>query len=127
MRSVGMRKIKEAKLGGQPPLQEIGRPRTTSSFVQVWTLPQCAQVNFCAFTLAVGQSFSFTVRPVSVNFDVEGQRTSKLLRPVPTFGFGRRGGSKRNRVAIIKLKSINDPRLGGIVGRHLHLYTISNR
>jgi len=53
-----------------------------------------------AFTLAVGQSFSFMVRPVSVSFDVEGQRTSKLLRPVPIFGFGRLGGSNRNRVAI---------------------------
>src|SRR5256885_15064827 len=109
MRSVGMRKIKEAKLGGQPPLQETGRPRTTSSFVQVWTLPQCAQVNFCAFTLAVGQSFSFMVRPVSVSLDVEGQRTSKLLRPVPIFGFGRRGGSKRNRVAIIRVGKQSAP------------------
>ena len=65
------------------------------------------------------------VRPVSVSLDVEGQRTSKLLRPVPIFGFGRRGGSNRNRVAI-KLESINDPRLGGIVRRHLHLYSISD-
>src|SRR5436305_13612475 len=27
-------------------LQEIGRPRMTSCLVQLWTLPQCTQVNF---------------------------------------------------------------------------------
>src|SRR6266480_2014213 len=75
----------------------------TSFFVQVWTLPQWAQVNFCVFTLAVGQRFSSIVLPVSVSFDVEGQRTSKLLMLGPTFIFGRRGGSKRNLVAIIKV------------------------
>jgi hypothetical protein len=85
----------------------------TSSFVQVWILPQCAQVNFCVFTLAVGQRFSSIVLPVSVSFDVEGQRTSKLLMLGPGFGFGRRGGSKKNRVAISK--PINDARLGGVV------------
>jgi hypothetical protein len=40
------------------------------------------------------------VLPVSVSFDVEGQRTSKLLRVGPTFGLGRRGGSNKNLVAI---------------------------
>jgi hypothetical protein len=58
-------------------------------------LPQCAQVNFCVFTLAACQRFSSIVRPVSVNFDVEGQRTSKLFRLAPALGFGRLcGGSK---------------------------------
>jgi hypothetical protein len=38
------------------------------------------------------------VLPVSTSFDVEGQRTSKLL--TPTFGFERRGGSKKNLVVI---------------------------
>ena len=54
---------------------------------QEWTAPQCAQVNFCVFTLAVGQRFSSIVRPVSVNREVDGQRTSKLLIPAPTFAF----------------------------------------
>ncbi len=41
------------------------------------------------------------------------------------FAFGRRrGGSKKNRVAISE--PINDARLGGIVGRHLHLYSITD-
>lgn len=38
------------------------------------------------------------VLPVSTSFDVEGQRTSKLL--TPTFGLERRGGSKKNLVVI---------------------------
>jgi hypothetical protein len=50
--------------------------------------------------LAVDQSFSSIVCPVSVSFDVEGQRTSKLLRVGPAFGLGRRGGSNKNLVAI---------------------------
>jgi hypothetical protein len=50
--------------------------------------------------LAVAQRFSSIVLPVSVSFDVEGQRTSKLLMMGPTFGFGRRGGSNKNLVAI---------------------------
>src|ERR1700719_3693122 len=33
---------------------------------------------------------------------------------------------KESRCHIKKLKSINNPRLGGIVGRHLHLYSISD-
>ena len=74
--------------------QEVGRARITSCLVQVWTRPQCAQVNFCAFTLAALQRFSSIVLPVSVSFDVEGQRTSKLLMLAPTFDFARRGGSK---------------------------------
>lgn len=77
-----------------------GRPRTTSSFVQLWTEPQCAQVNFCFFIFAVGQRFSSTVWPVSVSLDVDGHRTSKLFQFAPGLFFGRRGGSKRNRVAI---------------------------
>jgi hypothetical protein len=40
----------------------------------------------------------------------------------PAFGFSRRGGSKRNRVAI--LESVNDASFGGVVGRHLHLYPV---
>ena len=66
-------------------------------------VPQCAQVNFSVFSLTVDQRFSSIVLPVSVSFDVEGQRTSKLLRLGPTFGFGRRGGSNKNLVAIIKV------------------------
>jgi len=52
--------------------------------------------------LAVAQRFSSIVFPVSVSFDVEGQRTNKLLMLEPTFGFGRRGGSNKNLVAIVK-------------------------
>jgi hypothetical protein len=59
-----------------------------SALVQLWTPPQWAQANFSGFTFAVGQRASSIVRPVSVSFDVEGQRTSKLFRP--TFGFDRR-------------------------------------
>src|SRR2546430_5618460 len=92
----------------------IGLPKTTSAFVQLWTEPQWAQFNFCFLTFAAGQRFSSIVFPVSVNFEVDGQRTSKLFRFKVVFGLIRRGGSNRNRVAII-LESINDPRLGGIV------------
>jgi hypothetical protein len=60
-------------------------------------------VNFCVFNVTVGQRFSSIVLPVSVSFDVEGQRTSKLLMLGPAFGFGRRGASKKNLVAIIKV------------------------
>jgi hypothetical protein len=53
------------------------------------------QVNFCGFIFAAGQRFCSIVRPVSVSFEVEGQRTSKLFKSAPAFGFGRRrGGSK---------------------------------
>jgi hypothetical protein len=96
----------------------------TSCLVQLWTLPQCAQVNLCVFILAVRQRFSSIVLPVSVSFDVDGQRTSKLLMLGPILGFGRRGGSKRNRVAMSE--SVNDARLGGVVGRHLHSHSITN-
>jgi hypothetical protein len=75
-------------------LQETGLPRITSSLVQLWTAPQCAQVNFCRTIFAAGQRFCSIVRPVSVSFEVEGQRTSKLFRSAPAFAFGRRGGSK---------------------------------
>ena len=81
-------------------------------------------MNFCVFILAVGQRFSSIVRPVSVSFDVEGQRTSKLLMLGPVFGFGRRGGSKRNRVAMSE--SINDASFARVVWRHLHSYSITN-
>jgi hypothetical protein len=81
-------------------------------------------VNFCAFILAVCQRFSSIVRPVSVSFDVDGQRTSKLLMLGPVFGFGRRGGSKRNRVAMSE--SINDATFARVVWRHLHSYSITN-
>jgi len=87
-------------------------------------LPQCAQVNFCAFTLAACQRFSSIVRPVSVNFDVEGQRTSRLLMLGPAFGFGRRGGSNKNLLGISE--SINDASFGGIVRRHLHFNPVAN-
>jgi hypothetical protein len=82
-------------------------------------------VNLCVFTLAVGQRFSSIVLPVSVSFDVEGQRTSKLLMFRPIFLFGRRGGSNKNLVAMSE--SINDARPGGVVGRHLHFYSITDR
>src|SRR6202011_741666 len=72
IRSVGMRKIKGRKLGKPSPVHEIGRPSTTSAFVQVWTEPQCAQVSFCPFILAAGQSFSSMVRPVSVSLEGGG-------------------------------------------------------
>jgi len=75
--------------------------------------------------LAVCQRVASTVLPVSVSFEVEGQRTSKLLMLGPAFDFGRRGGSKKNRLAISE--PINDARLGCIVGRHLHFYSITNR
>ena len=82
-------------------------------------------MNFCVFTLAVAQRSSSIVLPVSVSFEVDGQRTSKLLILRPGFVFGRRGGSNKNRVAMSE--SVNDPRLGGIVGRHFHLYSIADR
>jgi len=68
-------------------------------------LPQCAQVNFCVFTLAACHRFSSIVRPVSVNFEVEGQRTSRLLMLGPAFGFGRRGGSNKNLVGMLVLRN----------------------
>jgi len=44
---------------------------------------------------AAGQRFCSIVRPVSVSFEVEGQRMSKLFKSAPAFRFGRRrGGSK---------------------------------
>lgn len=82
-------------------------------------------MNFCVFTLAVRQRFSSIVRPVSVSFDVEGQRTSKLLMFGAAFALGRRGGSKKNLVAMSE--SINDARPGGIIWRHLHFHPIANR
>ena len=64
------------------------------------------------------------VLPVSVSFEVDGQRTSRLLMLGPAFVFGRRGGSKKNRVAI--LESINDAGLGGVVRRHFHFHPVPN-
>ena len=64
------------------------------------------------------------VLPVSVSFDVEGQRTSKLLILGPAFTFGRRGGSNRNLVGI--LESINNTSFSGVVRRHLHFHSITN-
>jgi hypothetical protein len=113
-----------AKIRGYRPVA-IGRPRITSFFVQVCTAPQCAHVNFCVFTAAVCQRFSSIVFPVSVSFEVEGHRTSRLLILRPVFAFVRRGGSKKNLVAI--LESINNARCGRVVGRHLHFYPIPNR
>jgi hypothetical protein len=82
------------------------------------------QVTFCVFNLAIGQRFASIVLPVSVSFDVEGQRTSRLLRLGPAFDFGRRGGSKKKRVGI--LESVNDPGFGGVVRRHLHFHPVSD-
>ena len=45
-----------------------------------------------------------------------------MLRPA--FGFGRRGGSNRNRVGISE--SINDAGFGGVVRRHLHFHPVAN-
>jgi hypothetical protein len=101
----------------------VGRPRTTSFLVQVCTAPQCEQVNFCVFTVSVCQCFSSTVFPVSVSFEVEGQRTSRLL--IPGRVFACLGGSKKNRVAI--LKSITNERSGDIVERHFYFHVVSNR
>ena len=64
------------------------------------------------------------VRPVSVSFDVEGQRTSKLLMLGPTLGLGRRGGSNRNLVGMSE--SINDTSFRGVVRRHLHSHSIAD-
>jgi hypothetical protein len=100
----------------------VARPRITSSFFQECTPPQCAQVNLCVFSFAVGQRFSSIVLPVSVNFDVEGQRTSKLLMLGPVFAFGRRGGSNRNLVGMSE--SVNNTSFCGVVRRHLHSYSI---
>jgi hypothetical protein len=74
--------------------------------------------------LAVCQRFSSIVLPVSVSFDVEGQRTSRLLMLGPVFGFGRRGGSNKNLVAMSE--SINDARFGSVVRRHFHFHSITN-
>jgi hypothetical protein len=57
-------------------------------------------VSFCVLTVAVCQRFSSIVLPVSMSFDVEGQRTSKLLMLRRAFAFDRRGGSKKNLVAM---------------------------
>jgi hypothetical protein len=79
-------------------------------------------VNLWVFTLAVRQRSSSIVLPVSVSFEVEGQRTSKLLTLRPAFGFARRGGSNKNLVAMSE--SINDAGFGGVVGRHLHFHPV---
>ena len=71
--------------------------------------PQCAQVSFCVFTVAACQRFSSIVLPVSVSFDVDGQRTSKLLMLRRVFAFAGRGGPKKNLVAISE--SINEQSL----------------
>ncbi len=81
-------------------------------------------MNFCFLSFAVAQRFSSIVLPVSVSFDVEGQRTSKLLMLGPGFIFSRRGGSKKNLVGMSE--SINDARFSSVVGRHLHSYSIAN-
>jgi hypothetical protein len=57
--------------------------------------------------------------------EVEGQRTSKLLMLRRVFDFDRRGGSKKNLVAISE--SINDARPGGVIWRHLHFHPVSDR
>ena len=41
------------------------------------------------------------------------------------FAFRRRGGSKKNLVAMSE--SIHDARPGGVVGRHLHFHPVANR
>jgi hypothetical protein len=105
-------------------LVHVARPRITSFFFHECTLPQCAQVTLCVFSFAVGQRFSSIVLPVSVSFDVEGQRTSKLLILGPTFGLGRRGGSKRNLVGMSE--SVNDTSFRGVVRRHLHSHSIAD-
>ena len=66
-----------------------------------------------SFTVAVCQRLSSIVFPVSVSFEVEGQRTSRLLMVRPVFAFARWGGSKKNLVAMSE--SINDLRFGGVV------------
>src|ERR1041385_3682968 len=71
MRSVEMRKITGRnlrvladQLSAINYQLDVALPKITSPFAQVWILPQCAQVNFCALTLAVCQRFSSIVRPV---------------------------------------------------------------
>jgi hypothetical protein len=72
----------------------------------------------------VAQCLSSTVFPVSVSFDVEGQRTSKLLMFGPGLVFGRRGGSKKN---LTGLESVDDARFRGVVRRHLEFDAVANR
>jgi len=79
-------------------------------------------VNSCVFILALRQRSSCIVLPVSVSFEVEGQRTSKLFMSRPVFGFVRRGGSNKNLVAMSE--SINDAGFGGVVGRHLYFHPV---
>ena len=43
----------------------------------------------------------------------------------PFLGFGRRGGSKKNRVAMSE--SINDAGFAGIIRRHLHFHPVADR
>src|SRR6266404_8961718 len=114
IRSIGIRKI-TCRLSSVLCPQLNGLPSTTYSLVLLWTAPQWTQVNLCPFTFAAGQRFSSIVRPVSVSFDVDGQRTRRLLI-LRAFFLGRgRGRSNRNREGIY-LEPVNDPRLGGIVG-----------
>ena len=80
-------------------------------------------MNFCVFTVAVCQRFSSIVLPVSVSFDVEGQRTSKLLMLRRAFALRRRGGSKKNLVAISE--SINDASFAAVVGRYLYFHPVA--
>jgi hypothetical protein len=97
MRLIGMRKIKAPEFSGESA-RSRGASKNYVFLFQECTPPQCAQVNLCVFSFAVDQRFSSIVRPVSVSFDVERQRTSKLLMVGPVFTFGRRGGSNRNLV-----------------------------
>jgi hypothetical protein len=64
------------------------------------------------------------VCPVSINLEVDGQRTSRLLIFRPGLIFGRRGGSNRNLVAMSE--TIHDPGLFHIIRRHLELHSIAN-
>src|SRR3979490_443127 len=63
--------------------------------------------------------------PVSTNFDVDGQRTRRLLIFIPGLVFGRRGGANKNLVAISE--TIHDPGFFRTVRRHLELPSIANR
>ena len=81
-------------------------------------------MNFLFLTLAVAQRLSSTVCPVSVSFDVEGQRTSKLLMFGPGLVLGRRGGSKKN---LTGSEAIDDARFRGVVRRHLEFDAVANR
>ena len=91
---------------------DLYRARTTSFFPQVWVWPQWAQLNFWLFTLAASQRCSSMVWPVSVNFEVEGQRTRRRLITGPVLTLGRAVVAKN----FIRSRDVKQYRCGDIAG-----------